>query len=98
MTDIAERLESIATRISNGSGQTVEISYGDIHDGAQEIRRLRVALTLAEDVLSRAPFSNAIWPNGMHPNKGISVIRSALSPPEFDPIQAAIDADNGGRP
>jgi hypothetical protein len=36
------------------------------------------ALTLAEDILSRAPFSNALWPNGMHPMIGITQIRDAL--------------------
>ena len=40
---------------------------------------LREALTLAEDVLSRAPFSTGIWPNGMHPHGGINKIRNALS-------------------
>jgi hypothetical protein len=37
------------------------------------------ALKLAEDVLSRAPFSTAIWPNGMHPQRGIKQIRDALA-------------------
>jgi hypothetical protein len=37
------------------------------------------ALTLAEDILSRAPFSNALWPNGMHPMIGITQIRDALA-------------------
>lgn len=37
------------------------------------------ALTLAEDILSRAPFSNALWPNGMHPMTGITQIRDALA-------------------
>lgn len=40
---------------------------------------IREALELAEDVLSRAPFSTAIWPNGMHPNEGIKKIREALA-------------------
>lgn len=43
-----------------------------------EIKRLREALILAEDVLSRAPFSTEIWPNGMHPQSGIDKIRKAL--------------------
>jgi hypothetical protein len=37
------------------------------------------ALTLAEDVLSRRPFSTEIWPNGMHPQEGIEQIRAALA-------------------
>ena len=37
------------------------------------------ALELAEDVLSRAPFSTDIWPNGVHPNTGIKQIRSAIA-------------------
>jgi hypothetical protein len=36
------------------------------------------ALKLAEDVLSRSPFSTDIWPNGMHPNTGINKIRDAI--------------------
>jgi hypothetical protein len=40
---------------------------------------LLAALTLAEDVLSRAPFSTGLWPNGMHPNVGIEAIRAAIA-------------------
>ena len=40
---------------------------------------LVAALTLAEDILSRAPFSNAMWPNGMHPQIGITQIRDAIA-------------------
>ena len=40
---------------------------------------VREALELAEDVLSRAPFSTEIWPNGTHPNTGIEKIRAALA-------------------
>ena len=47
------------------------------HDRIEE---LEGALRLAEDVLSRAPFSNALWPNGMHPQGGIEQIRTALHP------------------
>ena len=45
----------------------------------QDVAGLVAALTLAEDVLSRAPFSTQIWPNGMHPNKGIEIIRNAIT-------------------
>lgn len=41
--------------------------------------QVREALELAEDVLSRSPFSTDIWPNGVHPNTGITKIRAALS-------------------
>jgi len=44
-----------------------------------EIKRLREALILAENVLSRAPFSTELWPNGMHPQSGIDKIRKALN-------------------
>lgn len=47
---------------------------------AGRIKELEGALRLAEDVLSRAPFSTGIWPNGMHPNAGIEKIRDALEP------------------
>jgi hypothetical protein len=40
---------------------------------------VREALELAEQVLSCAPFSTQIWPNGMHPNEGIKQIRAALA-------------------
>lgn len=43
-----------------------------------QLASARTALELAEDVLSRAPFSNQIWPNGMHPHFGIEKIRAAL--------------------
>ncbi|HEY1980713.1 MAG TPA: hypothetical protein VGH13_11550 [Xanthobacteraceae bacterium] len=36
------------------------------------------ALTLCEDVLSRAPFSTEILPNGMHPQLLITKVRDAL--------------------
>jgi hypothetical protein len=37
------------------------------------------ALELAEDILSRAPFSTAILPNGMHPQTVIEQVRGALA-------------------
>ena len=37
------------------------------------------ALELAEDVLSQAPMSTMIWPNGVHPQTGITTIRNALA-------------------
>ncbi|HJR83475.1 MAG TPA: hypothetical protein VJ775_06065 [Sphingomicrobium sp.] len=40
------------------------------------------ALKLAEDVLSRFPFSAEIWPNGSHPNAGIQQIRDAIAKAE----------------
>ena len=47
-------------------------------EAADQIDALEKALVIAEDVLSRAPFSTAIWPNGMHPQRGINQIRKAL--------------------
>lgn len=52
-----------------------------------EIERLREALELAEDVLSRAPHSTGIWANGMHPNTGVELIRAALRASRPDPAQ-----------
>ena len=43
-----------------------------------DLKTIREALALAEDVLSRRPFSAGIWPNGMHPATGIEKIREAL--------------------
>jgi hypothetical protein len=45
----------------------------------------REALRLAEDVLSRFPYSSEIWPNGMHPHTGISQIRDAIAGLETKP-------------
>ena len=44
----------------------------------KEMKAIRDALALAEDVLSRSPFSTAIWPNGAHPAIGIDKIRDAM--------------------
>jgi hypothetical protein len=52
-----------------------------------EVARLRPALELAEDVLSRAPHSTTIWANGMHPNTGVELIRAALRASRPDPAQ-----------
>jgi hypothetical protein len=76
---IAERLQLIAELLTSGEGQTVEISYADILEGAAAIKRLRESLILAEDVLSRAPFSTGIWPNGMHPQRGMQQIRDTIT-------------------
>lgn len=54
-----------------------KMTYREVAD---RIKELEGALRLAEDVLSRAPFSTGIWPNGMHPNAGIEKIRAALEP------------------
>ena len=37
------------------------------------------ALVLAEDVLSRSPFSTQMWPDGTHPNTGIELVRAAIA-------------------
>jgi Lar family restriction alleviation protein len=48
----------------------------------KEIGALRTgaldALILAEDTLSRSPFSTMIWPNDVHPQTGITKIRDAI--------------------
>jgi hypothetical protein len=44
-----------------------------------ELASARKALVVAEDILSRAPFSTGILPNGMHPQTVISQIREAIS-------------------
>ncbi|MCK1459121.1 hypothetical protein IVB34_12215 [Bradyrhizobium sp. 2] len=40
-----------------------------VMNGGPKGAAVHEALEIAEDVLSRAPFSTAIWPNGMHPNR-----------------------------
>ena len=55
-----------------------EVAY--VRGLEKRIEALEAALRLAEDVLSRAPFSTDIWPNGMHPQRGITIIREALAP------------------
>jgi hypothetical protein len=53
---------------------------------------VREALELAEDVLSRAPFSTGFWPNGMHPQTGIDKIRDAIrSLNEPQEVKEALD-------
>jgi hypothetical protein len=49
-----------------------------------QLAEMRRALELADDVLSRFPYSAELWPNGTHPNAGIAQIRAALSPKEPD--------------
>jgi hypothetical protein len=44
-----------------------------------QARAVTEALEIAEDALSRAPFSTAILPNGMHPQVVIEKIRAALA-------------------
>jgi hypothetical protein len=34
---------------------------------------------MAEDVLSRHPFSTEIWRNGLHPANGVDMIRTAIA-------------------
>jgi hypothetical protein len=51
----------------------------EILEQRDRIEALEAALLLAEDVLSRFPFSTAMWPNGMHPQIGIDIIRTALN-------------------
>lgn len=48
------------------------------------------ALKLAEDVLSRFPYSTEMWPNGTHPQTGITQIRDAirLAEPTTDEAEA----------
>lgn len=46
------------------------------------------ALVMAEDVLSRFPFSSEIWPGGVHPQTGISKIREAIELRKSDAMTA----------
>jgi hypothetical protein len=54
----------------------------EVNQARAQVESANEALKLAEDVLSRAPFSTGIWPNGMHPQTGIDVIRAALTSTE----------------
>jgi hypothetical protein len=56
-----------------------EVDAAFIVDAVNSHKSLKAALELAEDVLSRFPFSTALWPNGMHPQVGIEQIRNALA-------------------
>lgn len=54
----------------------------------ETLEAARVALELAEDVMSRSPFSTLrVWPNGMGSQEGITTIRSVLAtiPPKENP-------------
>lgn len=66
-----------------------------------EAGEVREALELAEDVLSHAPFSTSIWPNGMHPQRGISIIRNALralGPSSANEVKSSAPASSGSLP
>lgn len=43
---------------------------------------LLAALRLAEDVLARFPFTSEIWPDGTHPQTGVTQIRDAIKKAE----------------
>jgi len=58
---------------------SVEALFQSWQRGHAQTPAVLEALTLAEDVLSRRPFSSGIWPNGMHPQEGIEKIRAALA-------------------
>lgn len=75
MSDIVKRLREMAEADYYGRDQP---HFVPPEECADEIERLRKALILAEDVLSRSPFSNHMWPNGMHPQVGMEQIRAAL--------------------
>lgn len=70
--------------------QCVGHAEGRAERAEQELERLRAqvermpglvleALELAEDVLSRSPFSTGIWPNGVHPQTGVTKLRDAIA-------------------
>lgn len=80
----ASHIASLKARIAeleaNERAYEEIIGHKTYREVAGRIKELEGALRLAEDVLSRAPFSTGIWPNGMHPNAGIEKIRDALEP------------------
>lgn len=81
---------------------------------ASKVRcELLAALKLAEDVLSRFPYSTEIWPDGTHPNSGITQIRAAVAMVEgrrydcticgglvdlSNPIKPTTHVGRGGKP
>lgn len=75
--DLANALTEAATYIEGlRAVKPPELTEGKRKDPAPLVVE---ALTIAEDVLSRSPYSTAIWPNGMHPQTGIEKIRAALA-------------------
>ncbi|MCK1275889.1 hypothetical protein IVB46_11675 [Bradyrhizobium sp. 61] len=70
--------EADCQKMPTGCGCALTAARAVMNGGPQGAA-VREALEIAEDVLSRAPFSTAIWPNGMHPNRGIEKIRAALA-------------------
>lgn len=104
---IRERLDAIEKAILEGN-DTVQPSMRPDQSPAtasfDATALMREALVLAEDVLSRAPFSNQIWPNGMHPSRGIEQIRTALAAPQptaradREAIETAIGKINSNAP
>jgi hypothetical protein len=64
---------------NGGTNTKLYALYDAIRSSSLGGKACREALELADQVLSCAPFSTEIWPNGMHPNEGIKQIRSALA-------------------
>src|SRR6185503_2622676 len=79
-------IDKIAGVIEHIGFEICEQLANDIREKTEQIRTFAFAQTpavlealiLAEDVLSRRPFSSEIWSNGMHPQTGITKIRDAI--------------------
>ncbi len=74
MADCSE-CEAILARNHNNKADAIAAW----NTSTPSVEGLVEALELAEDVLSRSPFSNHMWPNGLHPQEGVSKIRAALA-------------------
>jgi hypothetical protein len=82
MSDIVERLLSYADDAADplvpGDDNIIIQAADEIERLRAERDRLRRILKLAEDVLSRPPWSNNMLADGRHPHGIISEIRTAL--------------------
>ena len=82
MTETQKAMERLRKAIRHcekyNTTQVPSLPLSAIHAILASHEKLVVALRLAEDVLSRFPFTSEIWPDGTHPNTGIEQIRQAL--------------------
>lgn len=83
LIDRAEKLEGEGYQ----NGADGSRAWGEAAEALLDQRAaLLEALELAEDVLSRFPYSGELWPNGTHPNTGIEAIRAAIAKANGPPV------------
>lgn len=102
----AQKFEAVGNLIrecrgADGRGGHMVADVVMQRDDAHDLARLFAAAPalldaaqLAEDVLARHPYSASIWPNGTHPNTGITKIRKAIAAAGGKPLDEDACADD----